>query len=51
MAEKPKQILLRKVPDDIIQAMIEVKNKIMSKTKRTSVSDEEAIYKLIRNAK
>lgn len=51
MAKKTKKILLRNVPDDIIELMIGVKNDIMSKTKRLAVSDEEAIYKLIRNAK
>lgn len=49
--EKPKQILLRDVPVDILEKIIEIKKTIMSKTKRTSVGDEEAIYKLIRNGK
>lgn len=51
MAAKTKKILLRSVPEDIVTKIIETKNAIMEKTKRTSVSDEEAIYKLIRNNK
>lgn len=50
MADKPKDIILKNVPEKAWDKICETKRKIMDKNKkRASVSHQEAIYKLIQN--
>lgn len=50
MANKPKDIILKNIPDKAWDKICETKRKIMEKNKqRASVSHQEAIYKLIQN--
>ena len=50
MADKPKDIILKNIPDDVWLKICAVKVAIMQKNKkRGSVSHQEAIYKLIKN--
>ena len=50
MADKPKDIILKNVPDAIWEKICAVKVSIMQRNKkRGSVSHQEAIYKLIKN--
>jgi len=50
MTDKNPPILLRNVPDDVQQAIIEEKTNIMVEKKKTRVSNEWAIFRLIRKA-
>lgn len=48
--DKPKSILLKKIPENVWEKICESKRQILDKNKkRSGVSHEEAIYKLILN--
>lgn len=49
-SEKPKDILLKDIPDGVWNKMCETKRKILDNNKkRDYVSHQEAIYKIIQN--
>lgn len=48
---KQKNITLKNIPDEVYEKLIQLKTEIMTRTKRSVVSYEEIIFKLIRNAK
>lgn len=47
----PKSILLKNVPEDILQIILKAQSEEKLKTNKTQYSMESAIYKLIKNAK
>ena len=53
MAEKQKEIsiTLKNIPEEVHNKLIQLKTEVMNRTKRSVVSYEEIIFKLIRNAK